>query len=85
MCELAIYQLCIVFWVCFQESDVKLDHIVRVTGSFTGRWVSYITFMAKEYEEQDTLVEYQAKVVKILKRKTYPFFCRPSPKQDQDI
>ncbi|CAL9233119.1 unnamed protein product [Arabidopsis halleri] len=49
------------------ETNVTLDHVVRVTGSFTGRWVSYITFMAKESEDDDTLVEYQTKVVKKLK------------------
>jgi len=64
---------------------VTLDHVVRVTGSFTGRWVSYITFMAKESEDDDTLVEYQAKVVKKLQCKTYPMFCRPSPKLDPDL
>ncbi|CAE6138125.1 unnamed protein product [Arabidopsis arenosa] len=67
------------------ETNVTLDHIVRVTGSFTGRWVSYITFMAKESEDDDTLVEYQAKVVKKLRCKTYPMFCRPSPKLDPDM
>lgn len=64
---------------------MKLDHVVRVTGSFAGTWTSYITFMAKESEEDDTLVEYQAKVAKKLKRKTYPIFCRPSPKLNPDM
>ncbi|XP_006396586.2 nuclear polyadenylated RNA-binding protein 3, partial [Eutrema salsugineum] len=68
------------------ETDVKLDHIVRVTESFCGTWTSYITFMARESEEEEaTLVEYQAKVAKKLKRKSYPIFCRPSPKQDHDM
>ncbi|CAH8350413.1 unnamed protein product [Eruca vesicaria subsp. sativa] len=68
------------------ERNVKMDHVVRVTEAFFGRWISYITFMARESEEEGaTLVEYQAKIVKKLKRKSYPIFCRPSPKQDQDM
>ncbi|CAH2071765.1 unnamed protein product [Thlaspi arvense] len=68
------------------DTDVKLDHVVRVTESFCGTWTSYITFMARETEEEEaTLVEYQAKVEKKLSRKSYPIFCRPSPKQDQDL
>lgn len=63
-----------------------MDHVVRVTEAFFGRWISYITFMARESEEEGaTLVEYQAKIVKQLERKSYPIFCRPSPKQDQDM
>ncbi|XP_056861972.1 LOW QUALITY PROTEIN: uncharacterized protein LOC130509798, partial [Raphanus sativus] len=67
------------------ETNVKMDHVVRVTEAFFGRWISYITFMARESEERSTLVEYQAKIVKQLERKSYPIFCRPSPKQDQDM
>ncbi|CAL9233122.1 unnamed protein product [Arabidopsis halleri] len=70
------------------ETNVKLDYVVRVTqGPFFLQPTSYITFMAKESEEDDTLVEYQAKVAKKLnpKRKTYPMFCRPSPKLDLDM
>ncbi|CAN8308542.1 unnamed protein product [Cochlearia groenlandica] len=67
------------------ETSVKLDHVVRVTESFCGTYTSYITFMARENEDANTLVEYQAKVSKKPKRKTYPIFCRPSPKQDQDM
>ncbi|KAJ0250196.1 Uncharacterized protein HA466_0143760 [Hirschfeldia incana] len=70
----------------FNETNVKMDHVVRVTEAFFGRWISYITFMARESEEEGaTLVEYQAKIVKKLRRKSYPIFCRPSPKQDQDM
>lgn len=61
---------------------MKLDHVVRVTSSLI-LW--YITFMARESEEEDTLVEYQAKVAKKLTRKSYPIFCRPCPKLDQDL
>ncbi|XP_010422449.1 PREDICTED: uncharacterized protein LOC104707725 [Camelina sativa] len=69
------------------ETDVKLDHVVRMTGSSPGSWTaSYISFMAKESDEDDTLVEYQAKVAKKKsERKTYPIFCRPSPKLDPDM
>ncbi|KAL0712070.1 hypothetical protein Bca4012_019048 [Brassica carinata] len=67
------------------ETNVKMDHVVRVAEAFFGRWISYITFMARESEEEATLVEYQAKIVKKLKRKSYPIFCRPSSKQDQDM
>ncbi|CAE6138171.1 unnamed protein product [Arabidopsis arenosa] len=70
------------------ETNLKLDHVVRVTqGPFFMQPTSYITFMAKESEEDDTLVEYQAKVAKKLnpKRKTYPMFCKPSPKLDLDM
>ncbi|KAF8052306.1 hypothetical protein N665_1573s0007 [Sinapis alba] len=69
------------------ETNVKMDHVVRVTEAFFGRWISYITFMARESEEEEeaTLVEYQAKIVKKLRRKSYPIFCRPSPKQDKDM
>ncbi|CAD5327037.1 unnamed protein product [Arabidopsis thaliana] len=78
-------KLCLRKYNALKETNVTLDHVVRVTGSFTGRWVSYITFMAKESEDDDTLVEYQAKVVKKLQCKTYPMFCRPSPKLDPDL
>ncbi|CAH8273283.1 unnamed protein product [Arabidopsis lyrata] len=78
-------KLCLCKYNALNETNVTLDHVVRVTGSFTGSWVSYITFMAKESEDDDTLVEYQAKVVKKLKCKTYPMFCRPSPKLDPDM
>ncbi|KAH0933544.1 hypothetical protein HID58_010661 [Brassica napus] len=69
------------------KTNVRVDHVVRVTEAFFGRWISYITFMARESEEEEAtdLVEYQAKIVKILRRKSYPIFCRPSPKQDQDM
>ncbi|KAG7575198.1 Cystatin-related plant [Arabidopsis suecica] len=56
-----------------------------ITSSFCGTCTSYITFMARESEEEDTLVQYQAKVAKKLTRKSYPIFCRPSPKLDQDL
>ncbi|KAG7589634.1 Transposase MuDR plant [Arabidopsis suecica] len=59
------------------ETNVTLDHVVRLTVSFTGTWVSYITFLAKESEDDDTLVEYQAKVAKKLRRKSYPMVYWP--------
>ncbi|XP_002874859.2 uncharacterized protein LOC9310926 [Arabidopsis lyrata subsp. lyrata] len=67
------------------ETNVKLDHVVRVTASFGVRQTSYITFMAKESKGDDTLVEYQTKVAKKFQCKTYPMFCRPSPKLDPDM
>uniref|UniRef100_A0A0D3B546 Cystatin domain-containing protein n=1 Tax=Brassica oleracea var. oleracea TaxID=109376 RepID=A0A0D3B546_BRAOL len=69
------------------KTNVRVDHVVRVTEASSGRWISYITFMARESEEEEAtdLVEYQAKIVKKLRRKSYPIFCRPSPKQDQDM
>ncbi|KAG2331363.1 hypothetical protein Bca52824_002543 [Brassica carinata] len=78
-------KLCLRKYNALNETDVKMDHVVRVTESFSGSWVSYITFMARESEEEATLVEYQAKAVKNLGRKSYPIFCRPSPKQDHDM
>ncbi|KAF2609818.1 hypothetical protein F2Q70_00008413 [Brassica cretica] len=71
------------------KTNVRVDHVVRVTEAFSGRWISYITFMAmarvSEEEEATDLVEYQAKIVKKLRRKSSTIFCRPSPKQDQDM
>ncbi|EOA23102.1 hypothetical protein CARUB_v10003895mg, partial [Capsella rubella] len=61
------------------ETNVKFDHVVRVTRSNSSWTTSYITFMAKESD--DTLVEYQAKVAnKSTHKTTYPIYCRPSPK-----
>jgi len=54
---------------------VNWRYINIVTGSFGGTSTSYITFMARESEKEDTdIVEYQAKVAKQLTRKSYPVF-----------
>ncbi|KAL0712071.1 hypothetical protein Bca4012_019049 [Brassica carinata] len=48
-------KLCLRKYNAFNETDVKMDHVVRVTESFSGSWVSYITFMVRESEEEATL------------------------------
>lgn len=58
---------------------MELIEVVR--GNYRGgaRAKSYITFMARE-KPNGTLVEYQAKCMDTLDRKSHPILCRPAPK-----